>query len=643
MASGENFTISKATPSNPSITVNGSASSTNTITNQSVLVNATIPATINNQLSWNVDYYFPNGTLTTFNTTTTTDSNSFAVINTPLSTYNFTVNTTGNANYTAVSNIANVTDNVYQAFINLLYYNLNASTVAYPNVTFWNITPNYNASNNITLNVSIVSASGHEVFSANISNGVNTTLNNLNSTLAYGSLSAQAYTIYFNASDALGNYFTNSTTFTIAKGNITSSLGSCTNFTYNGSNCTETAAISTYNNQITGNFNVSVNNGTFTNIAAITSGSSTSNESNASFYNYTFNASGNTNYTTSNLQINYTISKATPYVNLTTNLTNFTYNGTPFNFTALITTYQNQLNGTLWVNGGNISVTNTTVSYLNATAGTFVVVFNATGNNNYIANTTTFTYMISKATPSLPELLINGSNTTFTILNNSQANISSTNVSNPNSASYLNQLTWDIYYYYPNGTLNSTPFNNTNINASNNFTPNLNGTWEFTINTTGNVNYTALNTYNITLTVNPATFAVIVSWYNTTATNVTYPNVPDFNVTGQDNYTFSSLTLNASLVSYTADEIYNNASYVNNTNASINLTYGSLTAGTYTIYFNVSDNNGNFGVNTTTFKVNQSVPNMSLIIPSTYTYNNTNDTIYANNTLYETSGVLQIT
>ena len=363
----------------------------------------------------------------------------------------------------------------------------------------------------------------------------------------------------------------------------------------------------------------------------------------AGTYAYNFSTAGNNNYTSSYINDSFTINQANPVLSIT-NSSNFVYNGNSGFFNVTITTINNQVQATLWVNSVNTTTTFTNTNYSSgmATGGTYSGVFNTTGNINYTSATTLATgenFTIAKATPSLPELLINGTNTTFTTLNNSVANISTTNISNPNLASINNQLTWDIYYYYPNGTLNSTPFNISTLNTSNNFTAMILGTWNFTLNTTGNANYTALNTYNITLTVNPATFAVIVSWYNTTATNVTYPNVPDFNVTGQDNYTFSSLTLNASLVSYTADEIYNNASYVNNTNASINLTYGSLTAGTYTIYFNVSDNNGNFGVNTTTFKVNQSVPNMSLIIPSTYTYNNTNDTIYANNTLYETSGV----
>ncbi|MHB1764765.1 MAG: PKD domain-containing protein [Gammaproteobacteria bacterium] len=913
------FTISKATPLNPILTINGSSTSTNTITNQTVLVNSTTNS-YNNQLTWNIWYTYPNGTLSTpafSSSTASSTSNNFKVVNTPLSTYNFTINTTGNANYTAL-NTGNVTDNVYQAFINLLYYNLNGTPVTYPNIDFFNITPNYNASNNITLNVSLISATGHEVFSANISKGINTTIDNSNSTLAFGSLSAGSYTIYFNASDPLGNYFTNSTSFTINKATPTASLGSCTNFTYNGSSCTETASISTYNNQLTGSFNLSINKGTFTNLANITSGSTSNTQAAASFYNYTFNITGNTNYTTDNLQASYdiaqavpnmtlvvpanfvynntnltiwanntiyetsgtspnnlaftlnlssstvgnptanstfsynqngtnlsagtyyynfsttgnnnytanyindsftiqqanpttslgsctnyvysgssctesgtittinnqvegllnlsinsggfstictsatscsdteasagtyaydwnwtggtnytsgalsatyTISQATPTLTLTnssnftydnvtgwangtistfdnqlnatlwinnvnistttistnqstsagagtynivfnttgninyssattsasftiskatpilsiTNSSNYTYNGASGFFNVTITTINNQVQGTLWVNSVNTTTTFTNTNYSSnmVAAGTYSGVFNTTGNTNYTSATTLASgenFTIGKATPNIPELLLDGSNTTLNIYNNTIVNVSSTNVSSPNQADLNNQLTWDIYYFYPNGTLNSTPFNISNINASNNFTVTLNGTWEFTINTTGNNNYTALNTPNISIIVTNPTFVVFVQWYNTTSTNVTYPNVPDFNVTGMDNYTgYSSLTLNASLVGFTSDEIYHNASYVNDTNASINLNYGSLAAGTYTIYFNISDNLGDYGTNSTTFKINQSVPNMSLIIPDNYTYNNINDTIYANNTgIYET-------
>ena len=79
----DSFTINQVTTSAPTLTVNGSSSSTNTITNQSVLVNATIPVSINNQITWNINDYYPNGTLVTFTTATASDSNSFSVTNTP--------------------------------------------------------------------------------------------------------------------------------------------------------------------------------------------------------------------------------------------------------------------------------------------------------------------------------------------------------------------------------------------------------------------------------------------------------------------------------------------------------------------------------------------------------------------------------
>jgi hypothetical protein len=541
-----NFTILQATPPSPILLINDSDTSTNTITNQSISVIANV-SSINNQLTWNVNYYYPNGTIVLFNTTNINDSNNFKVINTPLSTYNFTINTTGNQNYTAMDT-NNITDNVYQAFINLLIYNLN-NTLTYPNVPEWNVTPNYNASNNITLNVSINS---QNAFSSNVTNGINTTLNNTNSILTFGNLTAGTYTIIFNASDALGNYLINETTFTInlATPNIT--LGNCINFTYNGSSCTENASINSYDNQLSGEFNYSINNGTITS-NNITSGNISNVEAASGYYNYSFVVVGNANYTPASLQADY---------------------------------------------------------------------------------------YIFKATPSLPELLFNGSNSNIDVLNLSTVNVSSTNVSYPNQASFDNQLNWNIYYYYPNGTLNNTPLNISNVNISTNFTPDLLGSWNFIINTTGNGNYTAISTSNLTLQVGTPFIALFYYLLN----NPTYPNAPVYNITPEYNGQYP-ITLNISLISPTGSEIFSNQispninTTINDSNSALKI--GSLPAGTYNIYFVVNDSLGNTISNTTTFTISKGTPNITFVnssgdTPSNYIYNNVNQSFYINNSIYET-------
>ena len=112
-----------------------------------------------------------------------------------------------------------------------------------------------------------------------------------------------------------------------------------TNFTYNGSSCTETASISTYNNQLTGDFNLSINNGTWSNLVNISSGSTTNTQAAASFYNYTFNITGSTNYTTDNLQSSYNIAKAVPTITLAVPAT-FIYNNTNLTIWANNTIYE---------------------------------------------------------------------------------------------------------------------------------------------------------------------------------------------------------------------------------------------------------------------------------------------------------------
>ena len=133
----------------------------------------------------------------------------------------------------------------------------------------------------------------------------------------------------------------------------------------------------------------------------------------AGFYNVTVvtNATGEPNVT-----YYERISKAAPTLTITDKPGNFTYNGTKDNSSALITTLNNQLSASLYINGKPVSATNTRASYLNASAGTYLAVFNTTGNQNYSSGSVHVNSTISKANNNLV-LYINGlkdSNTSIT-------------------------------------------------------------------------------------------------------------------------------------------------------------------------------------------------------------------------------------
>ena len=107
----------------------------------------------------------------------------------------------------------------------------------YPAVPSFNITAIDNANDTITLNASLISSTGDEVFhDTSYVNDTNTTINSSNSTLTLGNLAAGTYTIYFNASDALGAYILNQTNFTIQKATPSLSLSVPSSYVYNNIN-----------------------------------------------------------------------------------------------------------------------------------------------------------------------------------------------------------------------------------------------------------------------------------------------------------------------------------------------------------------------------------------------------------------------
>jgi len=93
------------------------------------------------------------------------------------------------------------------------------------------------------------------------------------------------------------------------------------------------------------------------------------------------------------------INKAIPSLSIESSTGNFTYDGDPFNLTGVISTSYNQLSANEYINGKLFASTNTRKSYLNATAGTYKLIFNTTGNQNYTSYSTSKEIVISKASP----------------------------------------------------------------------------------------------------------------------------------------------------------------------------------------------------------------------------------------------------
>ncbi|MHB1764764.1 MAG: beta strand repeat-containing protein [Gammaproteobacteria bacterium] len=586
------FIISKATPPTPVITVNGSTTSTNTITNQTILIGADISPSINNQLPYSIWYYYPNGTAALFNTIITSGVKYFSVINTPPGAYNFTINTTGNTNYTSL-NTGNVTDNVYPAFSSLLYYNLNGTSI-YPEVVFWNVTPNYNASNNITLNISLISPTDDEIFSNTIANGINTTINNINSSLVNGSLAVGTYTIYFNASDTLGNYIVNSTTFTINKGTPILALGLPVNLTYNNtplsilSNSSiweNSQSLPTPNNPV---LNLYLNGNLVSNPIVNTSSTYTQNgvDLSAGTYSYVLNTTGNANYTGDAVSGNFTINQANSTLTLDVPI-NFSYNGIGGNITYGISTINNQspvyLSYNLTDNEDNlfqfINASNTTSTSANfitdPRSGIFNVSLFAPSSTNYTSQFLGYSiFAITQANGSI-SLKLNGVNGNTSILEDTAIPINATSsessLSNPNMSIYLNGTS--INQNYANFiTVDEQPTtptvqNYTALVSSNNYT-NASQTWFLTVNAS-NFNATLQPTYEYL-----------------------FPN-QTYNSTGNQIFNLLNYTYNVSYSSY-----WNLSSItVNFGDGVIDVENITNTSGTATNFFNSFSNNSNTSYN----------------------------------------------
>ena len=285
-------------------------------------------------------------------------------------TYSLIFNTSGNANYT--SGQVSLKDTIYKALPNL------------------QIIPKFG---NYTYNGSLNSISG-EIDSVGNQLKGSIKINGVNKTTFGG---AGNYTIDFYT---LGNQnYTNGSKIIherIAKATPQVILSTPGNYIYNGV-CSINYSIATVHNQV--GVSLFINNessgSTFFNSTSHTCAS-------AGTYNVTVSASGNQNYTSITKSSSFKIAKAYPSVFLFVYPnSNFIYNGKHFTITAELSSINNQLPASLYLDGKLLNLTRTNISYSNSSAGDYSFVFNTTGNQNYSSSTVAKKIIISKATPSM--------------------------------------------------------------------------------------------------------------------------------------------------------------------------------------------------------------------------------------------------
>ena len=626
-----NFTISKATPLQPTLLVNGTQTTTTTYGGIPTTISATNTTTscINNQCLWNIYYtYNVTNTTTLFNQTYIDNSNQFTTLN--VGNYTWFMNFSGNANYTPQTDIENsvssgtITETELAAFTQLLYYFINSSSLTYPYVPSFIVNATDVANDTITLNASLKSSTGDEVFhDTSYVNDTNTTINSSNSTLAIGNLAAGTYTIYFNASDALGAYILNSTTFTIGKATPTMHLTLPANLTYNNQQQNIYANVSNIlipqNQSLIFSLYGNTVNLTADGYNEITYPQNNTGQ-NSSFvqgnnnlglgvgtYTYIFNTTGNQNYTAESITNSFTISPATPILNITLP-SNFTYDGVGGTANYSIQTINNQSTAYLSYNFTdnsnnsftytNVSSTTNNATYISIpTSGIFNFSIFAPATANYTSATLSNSlFQITQAQGNI-RLFLNGTNGNYTIYQHQTIPINATTTENTTSDNITIEL-------------NSTPIislsNSQNISISQQ------------PNTTALYNYTAIITNNnYTTTSQSFTLNTTTPFYNLTL-------IPTYQ------YLLPNSTLNG-----TAPQIFNllNYTYYLNGSSYWNITNITITFANSTTILNGSGNT----INQTVYNLftNNSITNNTVTISEVDAFNDTlNETQYITSTPY---------
>ena len=220
------------------------------------------------------------------------------------------------------------------------------------------------------------------------------------------------------------------------------------------------------------------------------------------------------------------INKATPTLSITDVPGNFIYNGTKDNTSAAITTVNDQLTATLYIDGASEGSSTTRVSYLNATVGTYSGVFNTSGGQNYTSASVQTTSTISKAVPAMSAVLnlANGTSKILNGLSNYNVRVQNSTVNFSDTVISTNDLNLTLFL---DGKLVRSHINSYGIYTLLYDRANL-GKDLFVLNTTGNANYsTASLSGSINLTSNVLTLyddaqnGASLAFFNLTVKNST--------------------------------------------------------------------------------------------------------------------------
>ena len=182
-----------------------------------------------------------------------------------------------------------------------------------------------------------------------------------------------------------------------------------------------------------------------------------------------------THYVAAQISNTLTVSQASIPLTWPATCSNSVYPASPCTTTASISSINSQLSAILWLNNTNLGSTTSTKSNT-VTAGignTETYTFNTVGNANYTANSITYSYSASKATP------------TLTLNNCGVQSVPYTCTETGTISTVNGQLQASLY-------LNNNPLFTTNTAASYTFANTL-GVFNFVFKTSGNNNYTNMS------------------------------------------------------------------------------------------------------------------------------------------------------
>ncbi|MFH1228924.1 MAG: PQQ-binding-like beta-propeller repeat protein [Candidatus Aenigmatarchaeota archaeon] len=289
-------------------------------------------------------------------------------------------------------------------------------------------------------------------------------------------------------------------------------------------------------------------------------------------YNYTYNTSGNENWTSFQDSNILTVAKGVLHLDITSPQSGtYPYQtnmiGTENNIGDNDVTYQ------LWRNITMVDSTNPYQEQTYLPAYMWQYIFNATGGANWTANatgiTTTATISQNSSTLNYMNLTINGteSNKTYTYPNAS-------NATGWYSSSFSGQnIAFNLYR-------NSTPIGSSNpVSDTSLFGVNY---YQYVYNTSGNENYSAASR---SITVNESKGTVLLALTNNTSWSVTYPKATSIgcSVASYGNEVICSLYRNGTFVSSPEASLFGIGAYNYSTNSSGTENYSANVSGTFNI------------------------------------------------------------